>query len=106
MANLNYNRGRRFEWELKRELEADGFLVTRASGSHGVFDLIALRERGGELHLPDIWLIQCKVSKSKKGIAQLIKDFEDTLPFSQSTFTQKLAIKITGERGFTYHIPE
>lgn len=103
MANLNYNRGRRFEWELKRELENDGFMVTRASGSHGTFDLIALREVKGKA---EAWLIQCKVTKSKKGIPKLLKDFEDSLPFSQSAFTQKLAIKITGERGYIYHTPE
>lgn len=102
MANQNYNRGRRFEWELKRDLEADGFLVTRASGSHGVFDLIALREASST----DIWLIQCKVTKSKKSIPKLIKEFSESLPFKQGTFTQKLAIKITGERSYIYHTPE
>lgn len=102
MPNSNYNRGRRFEWELKRELEDDGFLVTRASGSHGVFDLIALKEHHGE---PETWLIQCKVTKNKKSIPQLIKEFESALPFSQKAYTQKLAIKITGEGSYTYHVP-
>jgi Holliday junction resolvase len=103
MPNSNYNRGRRFEWELKRDLENDGFLVTRASGSHGVFDLIALKEEHDE---SIAWLIQCKVTKNKKSIPQLIKDFSNNLPFSQKAFTQKLAIKIIGEGGYTYHIPE
>lgn len=103
MPNTNYQRGRRFEWQLKRDLEADGFLVTRASGSHGIFDLIALKEHN---HNPIVWLIQCKVTKNKKTIDKLIKDFTKNLPFSQDAFTQKLAVKITGEGDYKYYTPE
>lgn len=104
MPNANYQRGRRLEWEVKRDLEAEGFLVMRASGSHGLFDLIAIKEH--EDLTVDVRLIQCKVTKNKKTITKLLKDFESTLPFSQENFSQHLVVKITGEGGYTYYTPE
>lgn len=101
MANSNYVRGRAFEYQLKRDLEADGWLVMRASGSHGIFDLIALRETSEDR---ETRLIQCKVTKDKKQIDRLKKEFDSNLPFKY--FTQQLAIKITGSRDYIYYTPE
>ena len=58
-GNAKYRRGAKFEWELKRMLEREGFAVVRSAGSHGV-DLIAGR-RG------EIYAFECK-STSKERI--------------------------------------
>ena len=57
MPNKNYERGRRFEYRCKRELEARGWYVWRTPGSKSPADLIALKA-------PD-WtvLIQCKTTE-------------------------------------------
>jgi endogenous inhibitor of DNA gyrase (YacG/DUF329 family) len=36
-----YKKGIRYERQLKKELEKEGYTVTRSAGSHGMFDLIA-----------------------------------------------------------------
>lgn len=54
----NYERGRSFEYYLKKKLEEEGFLVIRSAGSKGIFDLVAIK--GDE-----VYLIQCKKNKKK-----------------------------------------
>lgn len=49
----NYKRGRAFEYKVKKQFEAEGFLVVRSSMSHGPVDLVAVK---GE----QTFLIQCK----------------------------------------------
>jgi len=44
MVNKQYQRGRRFEYKVKKLLEDNGFIVLRTSGSHGFADLVALRD--------------------------------------------------------------
>lgn len=41
--NQNYVRGREAEYKLKHDLERAGYLVLRTAGSHGAFDLVALK---------------------------------------------------------------
>jgi hypothetical protein len=43
MPNKRYIAGRQFEYKVKRHLEKGGWKVLRTSGSHGLFDLIALK---------------------------------------------------------------
>ena len=43
MAGRNYERGRAFEYRVKRKLERDGFFVVRSAGSHFP-DLLAVKE--------------------------------------------------------------
>lgn len=52
-------RGANFERRVRAHLEAEGWLVVRAAGSRGCFDLVALRPngRGG----CQVSLVQCKV---------------------------------------------
>ena len=52
-----YYTGARAEYKLKHELEKKGWHVIRAAGSHGKWDLVAVRKRKGRL---DILLIQVK----------------------------------------------
>ena len=42
MPNPNYKKGAAAEYYMKRVLESVGYVVTRAAGSHGTFDLVAL----------------------------------------------------------------
>lgn len=58
-----YRIGARAEYKLKHELERRGWSVTRAAGSHGKWDLIAVRKRNGGL---DILLIQVKRNRPPK----------------------------------------
>ena len=43
MPNKGYLKGRAFEYDMKKLLEREGYVVTRAAGSHGPHDLIATR---------------------------------------------------------------
>lgn len=51
-----YSKGRRFEYEVKKKFEEAGFFCVRSAGSHGVFDLLCVRNG-----IP--WGVQCKVGK-------------------------------------------
>ena len=65
----NYSRGRTFEYEVMRMCEKAGYNVTRASGSHGQADLIAIRALDNKQS--DVLFIQCKygspISKKERG---------------------------------------
>ena len=50
-----YQRGYRFEREVMFKLINDGYFVIRAAGSHGPFDLVAIRGF-------DVKGIQCKIN--------------------------------------------
>lgn len=60
---MSYAKGRNFEYYIKQKLEKDGCFVIRSAGSHGVFDLIAIKNGIA-------WGIQCKkggyISKAEK----------------------------------------
>ena len=88
-GNAKYRRGAKFEWELKRMLEREGFAVVRSAGSHGV-DLIAGR-RG------EIYAFECK-STSKERIYISRESILKLLLFSE-TFGARpyLALKIKGD---------
>ena len=66
MPNRNYLRGRAHEYQVKKELEKDGWLVIRAAGSHGLFDLVAIKQPSNYISHKNgqILLIQCKTGKS------------------------------------------
>ena len=53
MVNKNYRAGRRFEYEVKKYFEKLGYTVFRTAGSHGIADVIAVKD-------DDTLLIQCK----------------------------------------------
>lgn len=40
----NYVKGTNAEYEIAKIFKENGFIVTRAAGSHGPFDLIAIKE--------------------------------------------------------------
>jgi len=55
MPNANYQKGRRKEYLIKKQLEREGYIVLRTAGSHGFADLIAI-DKDARL----IKFIQCK----------------------------------------------
>lgn len=57
MANANYLKGRQFEYEVMHKLKEGGYECVRASGSHGMFDIVAMKNDKTRL-------IQCKVGAS------------------------------------------
>lgn len=103
MPNKNYIRGRSFEYAVKKDLEAQGYHVLRTSGSHGAYDLIAIRDT---IHM----FIQCKVTK-KNNLKQLLQEFKKTSPVKTWTITPDfeirpvLTVKRMGESSYsTYSI--
>jgi Holliday junction resolvase len=50
------HKGRRVEWKTRDALEAQGYAVVRAAGSHGVFDLVAIGPK-------DVRLLQVKANR-------------------------------------------
>ncbi len=67
-----YHIGARAEYKLKHELEKKGWHVIRAAGSHGKWDLVAVRKHNGRV---DILLIQVKRRQSpKKPIATFYRN--------------------------------
>lgn len=109
-----YRRGRQVEYKVKSQLEANGWLVIRSAGSHGQYDLVALRLKGSCL---EIVLLQLKKGQPKRraviefwtGNARLLSAvlfyvprrgayFDSTTPFSASdpfsVFHQKAGAKL------------
>lgn len=72
MPNKNYLRGRAYEYKAKKYLEEQGYTVVRTAGSHGPWDLIAIR---GE---EKVRCIQIKRTKSPSGVKQLLGKFIPT----------------------------
>jgi Holliday junction resolvase len=61
-------RGANFERRVRACLQTDGWLVVRAAGSRGCFDLVALRQDGrGGCH---VRLVQCKVRGARDFAAE------------------------------------
>ena len=77
----NYTKGRSYEYKIAKKLRAEGWNVARSAGSHGDFDLIAIKPKvvwtydlGGtpyEMNRGNIRLIQLKSGKSK---LRMVKD--------------------------------
>lgn len=70
MNEVNQKRGRaakrkgaRRELQARDMLIADGWAVTKAGGSLGLWDLVAVRRLFGEPYLPQVKLIQVKSNR-------------------------------------------
>lgn len=74
MANRNYTSGRRFEYEVATRYREEGYEVMRTAGSHGLFDLIAIKPGR------HVDLIQCKVTTSPATAARLLREFKENPP--------------------------
>ncbi len=89
MPNKNYLSGRRFEYATMERWKTKGYACARTAGSHGFFDVIAVRlDRKPEL-------IQCKVVEADSTSKRLLKSFkESTIP--SSFYHQVLEVKVKG----------
>lgn len=71
MPNKNYINGKAKENRIKKKLQAEGWLVTRAAASKGNFDLIAVHKEFRRVRF-----IQVKPKKfSKKAEEKLLQEF-------------------------------
>lgn len=70
MSRNRYKSGARKEYRVKKYLESQGFKVIRSAGSHGVWDLVGIKDGR-------IVLIQVKSkSSAREGLKQLL-DFKE-----------------------------
>jgi len=74
MPNKKYERGRAFEYAVKKKLEERGWTVIRAAGSHGWADLVAWKEGTPTL------IIQCKKYSAKDTE---LKEYKKMLPLRE-----------------------
>jgi Holliday junction resolvase-like predicted endonuclease len=89
MPNKNYRKGRAAEYLLKHQLEREGFLVIRASGSHGEFDLIAAHRETGFIRF-----IQVKSTNREQRTSALQGKFAARLPLPHTDhYTQEIWIR-------------
>lgn len=88
MPNVNYLRGRAFEYEIMKAWVATGHSVMRTAGSHGLFDLVAIRNDG-------ITLIQCKSVRSVAQAERLLRQWSLNPPLTPSSkFHQMMVVKV------------
>lgn len=97
MANSRYVSGRRAEWKLRSQLEAEGFVCFRTAGSRSAFDLIAI-------DVKDSWnpvrLIQVKSTRDKGAAPRIIRKFFSNLPLPNpmsENYTQEIWVWIHGK---------
>src|SRR5690242_18849916 len=91
MSNSNYVAGRAFEYETMKRWKVKGYDVLRTAGSHGKFDVVAVRpDRKPEL-------IQCKRCSDKSEAEGLIRTFLEETPPSRY-YHQVIEVKIKGQR--------
>lgn len=99
MSNSNYVKGRAFEYAVRKSLQEEGYEVMRTAGSHGHFDLIAIKPSQ-----PVIELVQCKVVKNHAAADRLIKGFRSAPPYAPyglpNGVHQMLYVKIHGVSGW------
>ena len=88
MSNKNYNRGRAFEYRVKKYFEDKGYLVVRSAGSKSPFDLVAIptKEYEEDNGFSNVLLIQCKYgAKISKKERDKITNIDDNLSVGVST---------------------
>ena len=70
MVNRNYNKGRKFEYQVAKEYRAMGYISFRTAGSHSPVDVIAIHPKKKKM-----FLVQCKHGKIyKPEIARILAD--------------------------------
>lgn len=86
MPNKFYRRGVAHEYAIKRKWEKDGWTVLRTAGSHGEFDLIAIKKGTGktlftpfglDIDRSNIVLIQAKSGKSAERERKKLEPLKD-----------------------------
>ena len=91
MPNKNYVNGRALEYQIMEEWREKGYEVIRASGSHGLYDVVAFRSDR------PVEFIQAKRVEDESTANRLLKSFTDTTAPSKY-FHQTIAVKIKGTK--------
>jgi Holliday junction resolvase len=84
----NYRRGARKEWDVMKDLEAEGYTVIRSAGSHSFCDVIAVDAALTRF-------IQIKVTKRKQRFLKLQQELATIPRPPQSTI--ELWVWLTGK---------
>ena len=73
----NYIRGRNFEYRVKKLLEKKGYIVFRTAGSHGLFDLIGIKNYGS-FFLFGFWQLKKNITdkQAKKYLYEILSELE------------------------------
>lgn len=76
--NKAYAKGRRLEYRALKALEAEGYIAARTAGSHGVFDIVALK--GVEPAL--LIQVKCNISEAAamRELKKIRKLFHEFVP--------------------------
>lgn len=69
MPNNNYKRGYALERNVKLYLESQGYMATRAAGSHGVYDVWATDGKS-------LYFVQCKIGASPAYATKLLGEMK------------------------------
>ena len=86
---MSYLKGRRYEYQVAQLLQREGWQVMRTAGSHGPFDLIALR--GGEA-----LGVQVKAVQRPVGMGTLWERLQGAYPWPLA-LRPALAVWVIGE---------
>lgn len=89
MSNKNYQAGRRLEYECMKRYEADTWTTMRTAGSHGLYDVIAVRWDRKPI------FIQCKRVGTEAAGKRLLKSFKETT-MPSSFYHQVMEVKVKG----------
>jgi len=71
--NKRYIKGRNFEYQIKKMLERDGYYVIRSAGSHGAFDLVAIK--GNEVKLFQLKNVRSRKKMSSEIFCITVKEY-------------------------------
>ena len=92
--NANYQKGVRWERERKLHYESLGRTCNRASGSHGLFDLVVIDDQREYVDL-----IQAKVVSDLATAQRLLRNFKANPPLQlMKNIHQVLEVKISGSK--------
>ncbi|RLG82335.1 MAG: hypothetical protein DRO40_07840 [Thermoprotei archaeon] len=93
---MSYRKGANFERRVKQYFERKGFYVVRSAGSHGTFDLLAVRQF-------TVLGIQCKIdgklsTKEKKKMLEAYKKY-GIVPILAYRDGKKLKLRYLTDQG-------
>lgn len=91
MPNKQYQSGVRFEREVIKNRQMKGFQTIRASGSHGVYDIVCFMYG----RKPEF--VQCKVTSKESVAKKILKDFVENTE-SSFYFHQTMSVKVKGNK--------
>ena len=64
--NKNYERGRRFEYEVMDIFKRAGYVVSRTAGSHSLFDVALIKMTKDMKKIAHVAFVQCRTELTHK----------------------------------------